>query len=76
MLDQAQTAIEQGEMETFQRLADEAHVTMTKADEIDAAAYADDVVVLADGRIRSHLVSPSRAELVSVLAGSSHRDAS
>ena len=44
--------------------------------EIDAAAYADDVVVLADGRIRSHLVSPSRAELVSVLAGSSHRDAS
>ena len=36
--------------------------------ELDAAAYADDVVVLADGRIRSHLVDPSRAELASVLA--------
>ena len=38
LLDQAQTAIEQGELDTFQRLADEAQVTMTKADEIDAAA--------------------------------------
>ena len=38
LLDQAQTAVEQGEMETFQRLADEAQATMVKADEIDAAA--------------------------------------
>ena len=38
LLDQAQTAVEQGEMETFQRLADEAQVTMEKADQIDAAA--------------------------------------
>ena len=38
LLDQAQTAIEQGEMETFQRLADEAHATMEKADQIDQAA--------------------------------------
>ena len=39
LLDQAQTAIEQGELDTFQRLADEAHATMEKADQIDAAAY-------------------------------------
>ena len=32
LLDQAQTAIEQGELDTFQRLADEAHATMEKAD--------------------------------------------
>ena len=38
LLDQAQTAIEQGELDTFQRLADEAHATMEKADQIDAAA--------------------------------------
>jgi hypothetical protein len=38
LLDQAQTAMDQGEMETFRRLVDEAQVTMTKADEIDAAA--------------------------------------
>jgi HK97 family phage major capsid protein len=38
LLDQAQTAIEQGELDTFQRLADEAHATMEKADAIDAAA--------------------------------------
>jgi HK97 family phage major capsid protein len=37
LLDQAQTAIEQGELDTFQRLADEAHATMEKADQIDAA---------------------------------------
>ena len=28
LLDQAQTAIEQGELDTFQRLADEAQTTM------------------------------------------------
>ena len=38
LLDQAQTAMEQGEMDAFRRLADEAQVTMTKADEMDAAA--------------------------------------
>jgi HK97 family phage major capsid protein len=38
LLDQAQTAIEQGEMETFQRLAEEAQSTMEKADAADAAA--------------------------------------
>lgn len=37
--------------------------------ELDAAAYADDVVVLADGRIRAHLVAPSRAEVVRALEG-------
>ena len=38
LLDQAQTAIEQGELDTFQRLADEAQTTMEKADQIDVAA--------------------------------------
>jgi hypothetical protein len=38
LLDQAQTAIEQGELDTFKRLADEAQATMSQADEIDAAA--------------------------------------
>ena len=38
LLDQAQTAIEQGEMDTFQRLAEEAQSTMEKADQADAAA--------------------------------------
>ena len=36
--------------------------------ELDAAAYADDVVVLADGQVRSHLTAPSRDELVAALA--------
>ena len=38
LLDQDQTAIEQGEMDTFQRLAEEAQSTMEKADAADAAA--------------------------------------
>jgi len=38
LLDQAQTAIEQGELDTFQRLAEEAQSTMEKADQADAAA--------------------------------------
>ena len=38
LLDQAQVAMDQGEMDTFRRLVDEAQVTMTKADEIDADA--------------------------------------
>lgn len=35
--------------------------------ELEAAAYADDVLVIADGRIRAHLVGPSADELVAVL---------
>jgi HK97 family phage major capsid protein len=38
LLDQAQVAISEGEIETFQRLADEAQATMEKADQVDAAA--------------------------------------
>ena len=37
--------------------------------EIDAAAYADDVVVLADGRITERLESPSAETLVAALTG-------
>ncbi|MCR6032446.1 ATP-binding cassette domain-containing protein [Nocardioides sp. zg-579] len=37
--------------------------------ELDAAAYADDVVVIADGAIRAHLVEPSADELVATLRG-------
>ncbi|MDT9594728.1 ABC transporter ATP-binding protein [Nocardioides zeae] len=35
--------------------------------ELDAAAYADDVVVIADGAIRAHLVDPSAEQLVATL---------
>lgn len=35
--------------------------------ELDAAAYADDVVVLADGRVRAHLTAPTTDELVAEL---------
>jgi putative ABC transport system ATP-binding protein len=37
--------------------------------ELEAAAYADDVVVIDDGRIRAHLADPSRDLLVSTLTG-------
>jgi putative ABC transport system ATP-binding protein len=37
--------------------------------ELDAAAYADDVVVIADGRIRAHLVDPDTDRLVATLRG-------
>ncbi|WP_205473170.1 ABC transporter ATP-binding protein [Nocardioides sp. SYSU D00038] len=37
--------------------------------ELDAAAYADDVVVIADGTIRAHLVEPSADQLVATLRG-------
>jgi putative ABC transport system ATP-binding protein len=37
--------------------------------DLDAAAYADDVVVIADGRIRAHLAHPSTDQLVSTLRG-------
>ena len=35
--------------------------------ELDAAAYADDVLIIADGRIRAHLVDPSADQLVAEL---------
>ncbi|WP_235736913.1 ABC transporter ATP-binding protein [Nocardioides alcanivorans] len=35
--------------------------------ELDAAAYADDVVVIEDGRIASHLTDPTRDQLVDAL---------
>ena len=35
--------------------------------ELDAAAYADDVVVIADGRVRAHLTEPDHDELVATL---------
>jgi putative ABC transport system ATP-binding protein len=37
--------------------------------ELEAAAYADDVVVIADGRIRAHLTDPARELLVATLTG-------
>jgi putative ABC transport system ATP-binding protein len=37
--------------------------------ELEAAAYADDVVVIADGRIHAHLVDPSSDQLVATLTG-------
>ncbi|WP_244931039.1 ABC transporter ATP-binding protein [Nocardioides sp. W7] len=37
--------------------------------ELDAAAYADDVVVIADGTVRAHLVDPTADELVATLRG-------
>jgi len=37
--------------------------------ELSAAAYADDVVVLADGQVRAHLTGPSQDELVETLTG-------
>ncbi len=39
--------------------------------ELEAATYADDVVVLADGRVRAHLVEPTTDALVATLRGSS-----
>jgi putative ABC transport system ATP-binding protein len=35
--------------------------------ELDAAAYADDVVVVEDGRVRAHLVEPTTADLLAAL---------
>jgi putative ABC transport system ATP-binding protein len=37
--------------------------------ELEAAAYADDVVVIADGRIRAHLTDACHDELVATLTG-------
>ncbi len=37
--------------------------------ELDAAAYADDVVVLADGAVRAHLVDPTADQLLATLRG-------
>jgi len=41
--------------------------------ELDAAAYADDVVVIHDGAVTAHLVEPGRDELVPVLSGRTTR---
>ncbi|WP_286930386.1 MULTISPECIES: ABC transporter ATP-binding protein [Aeromicrobium] len=45
------------------------HTVVMVTHELDAAAYADDVVVLADGRVRAHLDTPSRDEIVHALEG-------
>jgi putative ABC transport system ATP-binding protein len=37
--------------------------------ELEAASYADDVVVIADGRVRAHLTDPGHDELVATLTG-------
>ena len=37
--------------------------------DLDAAAYADDVVVIADGRVRAHLTEPALDELTAALHG-------
>jgi putative ABC transport system ATP-binding protein len=37
--------------------------------EVDAAAYADDVVVLADGAVRAHLTDPTSDQLLATLRG-------
>ena len=39
--------------------------------ELDAAAYADDVVVIHDGAVTAHLTDPSQDELVAALRGRS-----
>lgn len=41
--------------------------------ELDAAAYADDVVVIADGAIRAHLVDPTPEELLATLKPGTNR---
>jgi putative ABC transport system ATP-binding protein len=43
------------------------HTAVMVTHELDAAAYADDVVVIADGRIRDHLVDPRPETLVAAL---------
>ena len=37
--------------------------------ELEAASYADDVVVIADGQVRAHLADPGHDELVATLTG-------
>ena len=37
--------------------------------ELDAAAYADDVVVIHDGAVTAHLTAPGQDELVAALRG-------
>ncbi|WP_340539223.1 ABC transporter ATP-binding protein [Nocardioides sp. GXZ039] len=43
------------------------HTVVMVTHELSAAAYADDVVVIADGTIRAHLVSPTAEVLASTL---------
>src|SRR5690606_27985271 len=50
-------------------VAEFGHTVVMVTHELDAAAYADDVVWLAVGRIRGHLVSPSRAQVAEALEG-------
>ncbi|WP_269305039.1 ABC transporter ATP-binding protein [Aeromicrobium sp. HA] len=45
------------------------HTVVMVTHELDAAAYADDVVVLADGRVRAHLVTPTRDAIARALEG-------
>ncbi|MCL3838421.1 ABC transporter ATP-binding protein [Aeromicrobium duanguangcaii] len=58
-----------GEVLSFLRrsVTDLGHTVIMVTHELDAAAYADDVVVLADGRIREHLVAPSREQVAATL---------
>ena len=48
-------------------VTDLGHTVVMVTHEMDAAAYADDVVVLADGRVRAHLVAPTRTQVATAL---------
>jgi len=48
-------------------VTDLGHTVVMVTHELDAAAYADDVVVLSDGRVRAHLVSPTREQVAATL---------
>ncbi|WP_313409503.1 ABC transporter ATP-binding protein [Aeromicrobium sp.] len=48
-------------------VTDLGHTVVMVTHELDAAAYADDVVVLADGEVRAHLISPTRADVAAAL---------
>jgi putative ABC transport system ATP-binding protein len=45
------------------------HTVVMVTHELDAAAYADEVVVIADGSIQAHLVEPTTDRLVATLRG-------
>ena len=48
-------------------VTDLGHTVVMVTHELDAAAYADDVVVLSDGRIRAHLTSPTREQVAATI---------
>jgi len=48
-------------------VTDLGHTVVMVTHELDAAVYADDVVVLADGRVRAHLASPTRDAIAAAL---------